>query len=386
MSAPRWRAEDGALSLRLGRGWRATTPALLGLSVVLVLNAAVALLVTLPLWRAAAAEGAVERTALQATRTLEPALEAARDDYGRILEAERDLVALRAHIAGRSGSVSEVVSTLRAAIDGSGLRADRTNYQPGEVEELGLERLRVDLPVRGSYAQLRAFLDRLLSGPIFAIVERIGATSPSTSDTSGGLQMNLTLSVFLADEDVPAPFAFPDPVAATSPERLTGVDPVVVAEQLRARLTRLPAIPLEDEAFALRLVRLDAPSPESGPSRRNLFDFAYVPPPPRPERENRPPREVAPPPEPVMPYDLLGVIRTWDGLMATLSDDRDVYNVVEGDRLPTGMRVTKITLVDVTLQSGRRETVLSLRKEDDIEAGSPRREPRTKGGSGSRDR
>ncbi len=62
-----------------------------------------------------------------------------------------------------------------------------------------------------------------------------------------------------------------------------------------------------------------------------------------------------------------------------------MFNVVEGDRLPTGMRVTRITLVDVTLLAGRREEVLSLRKEDD-EAGGRQRTKRTKGGSGSHDR
>lgn len=355
-------------------GWSRMRPWLLGLALLALVNLAVAVALTLPQWRAARASGAAERVNQRAQEIIEPSLQRARRVYGRVRDAEQELAELRRRVAGRSGSVSEVVSTVRAAVDASGLRPERISYQAEPIPALGLTQLQIALPVRGQYAQLRTFLDALMTGPIFVVVERIGASTPGSSDVSGQLLLNVVLSAFIDGEltgGAPEPATATRALAETpGPPVTAATDPVVLAQQLQQRLASLPEIPLPAESFALRLERLDVDSDIGGRSSRNLFAFANLPPPPPTidpdaERERRERRRAARPPEPVHPYDLLGVIRTERGLIATIADDSRVFNVGEGDLLPAGYRVTRVGLVDLWLQVGRREVQLSLRKDED---------------------
>lgn len=336
---------------------------LLGLALVAIANIAIFAFVTLPEWNSSAAVGSAARVSEQAHAALEPELQRARRVYGRIATAEDSLVELRRRVGDRSGSVADVVSTLRAAVDAAGIRADRVTYETEPVFELAVTRLQINLPVRGDYLDLRRFLDELLDGPMFVVLERVMASSPSQSDVTGELQLGLSASVFLdsdaatqdadADEvrsaDTPAPTAAPP----------TG-DPVRQVDALAARLRSLPAVPLPAEEFDLRLAQLDVEMPAPAASTRDLFSFAAM----RPRRIENRERDAAVDdfvPDPVLPYDLIGVNRTSAGLLATLVDGDLVLVVAEGELLPDGYLVVSISAMKVTLESGAATTTISLR-------------------------
>ena len=243
-----------------------------------------------------------------------------------------------------------------------GLDAERVRYVPQEVPELGLLQMQVELPVRGSYRQMRRLLEELLDGPEFVVLERV-AISTETADADGSLRVSLRASVFLdstAGQGVAADSELP------ARARSSNTDPVAVARQLGQRLASLPAIPLPPEEFELDVARLDAPRPQSRPVRRNPFAFAgsaartpAVTPAERPEES-----EPAGPPEPLMPYTLLGITRTDEALLATLSDGDHVHVLREGESLPEGYRVLEVDLVSVRLEAGSEIVRLSLRNDE----------------------
>lgn len=355
-----WRrgAEADPWSIDLGPGWNAVRRQLLGLALLLVANLAIFLGVTWPRWSSIAAVDTAAREGVAAQATLGPSLERARREYGRVLDAESGIADLRARIGG--GAVSEVVSTLRAAVDAAGLGAARVGYAVQPLPELGLMQLQIDLPLRGSYQQLRRFLDEVLAGPMFVVLERIGASTPSLNDPTGQLVLSTTASVFVraADDGVSPAVVTAAPIDTDKP--------LALASLLAARLQRLPPIPVSAEELELRLQRLDAPLPAKTRTRRNLFAF-----PERATATSSGPGEDLPSladqftPEPVIPYQLIGVTRTRDGLLATLSDGDRVLLVRRGETLSEGYRVVAVELTSVELEAGDQTTRLSLRRNQD---------------------
>lgn len=346
----------------LGPGLNAMRVPALGIALVIVANIAVFLLLTLPAWNSSAALGSAVLVSEQAHAALEPQLQRARRVYGRIATAEDDLAELRRRVGERSGSVADVVSTLRAAVDAAGIRAERVTYETQHVVELGITQLQINLPVRGDYRDLRRFLDELLDGPMFVVLERVSAASPSSSDVTGELQLGLAASVFL--DSAPAPQATESDGAAEGAAMLAVDDPVRQADELAARLRALPAVPLAAEKFELRLELLDIEMPTPAASSRDLFSFVMPRPRPVTDFERQAAEDNFVPP-PVMPYDLIGVNRTSEGLSATLVDGDLVLVVREGQILPDGYRVAAIGPMQVTLESGDVITTISLRPDGD---------------------
>lgn len=352
--------------LDLGPGYNALRLPIALLLLVAGLNLAVYFVLTRPAWRDSAAASSATAVNQQVTGTITPQLERARRVYGRIASAEESLAELRARVGTTSGTAADVVSSLRAALDAAGLRAERVTYAPQPVAELGLTQLQVNLPVRGDYGALRAFLDALLDGPMFVVLERISASAPSQGDPTGQLLLGITASAFIASDDLPAPGAEPgEPDEAVSTGGAAGGDPVAEVNRLADRLRGLPQIPLPDEDFQVGLARLDAEREPATRSRRDLFSFAA-------ERAPQRARELAAAepvqddfvPLPVLPYDLIGVNRTDAGLLATLVDGDLVLVVREGDILPDGYRVLEIKRMSVLLESGLTRSELSLRPND----------------------
>ena len=345
------------MSIDLGPGWNAVRPQLLGVILLLVANLAIFLGVTWPRWSSISAVDTATRQGAAAQATLGPTLERARRVYGRVLDAESGIAELRTRVGG--GAVSEVVATLRAAVDAAGLGAVRIGYAVQPLPELGLMQLQIDLPLRGSYRQLRRFLDEILAGPMFVVLERIGASTPSLNDPTGQLVLSTTASVFVraAGDSV-------QPSVAAAP--VDAAEPLALAGRLAERLQRLPPMPISPEELELRLQRLDAPLPAKTPTRRNLFAF--------PEEATAasrgPEQDLAAQadqftPEPVTPYQLIGVTRTRDGLFATLSDGDRVLLVGRGETLSDGYRVAAVDLTSVELEAGTETTRLSLRRDQD---------------------
>lgn len=353
----------------LGPGLNAMRVPALGLALVAVANIAVFLLLTLPAWNSSAAVGSAALVSEQAHAALEPQLQRARLVYGRIVAAEDKLAELRRRVGERSGSAADVVSTLRAAVDAAGIRAERVTYETQHIVELGLTQMQINLPVRGHYRDLRRFLDELLDGPMFVVLERVSAASPSSSDVTGELQLGLTASVFL--DSAPAPQGAGAGDSAGSDAQGSGAqgadaamlpvgDPVRQADELAARLRALPPVPLAAEEFDLRLARLDVEVPTPAASRRDLFSFAARPARPLADIARQAAEDNFVPP-PVLPYDLIGVNRSSEGLSATLVDGDLVLVVHEGQILPDGYRVIAIGVMEVTLESGNVTRTISLR-------------------------
>ena len=336
----------------------------LGLALVALANVGVFWLLTLPAWNSSAAVGSAAQVSEQAHAALEPQLRRARRVYGRIVTAEDRLAELRRRVGETSGSVADVVSTLRAAVDAAGIRAERVTYETRPVTELGITQLQINLPVRGDYRDLRRFLDELLDGPMFLVLERVSASSASQGDVTGDLQLGLAASVFLdvsgdGSQDAGGDAAGAGEPAAASSRPVAG-DPVRQVEQLAGRLRALPPVPLPDEDFDLRLARLDGETPLPAVSSRDLFSFVL----PRAPTADALARQAAADnfvPPPVLPYDLIGVNRTIEGLLATLVDGDLVLVVREGELLPDGYRVVAIGTMHVTLEAGDVTTRISLR-------------------------
>jgi hypothetical protein len=344
----------------------------LGLVAVAALNAVVFFAYTRPAWNDTTAVTSSAAVSEAANAAIEPRLREAREVYGRIATAEDDLQALRGQVGERSGTVADVVSTLRAALDAAGMRAERVTYAQEPIVELGLTRLQVGLPVRGDYGDLRRFLDELLDGPMFVVLERISAATPSQNDRTGELMLALNASVFIApvagagagaaDEAETPDIETTEAEASTAPARPTSRNPVAEANRLANRLANLPQIPLGSSDFDLFLERLEEPPLPAAATRRDLFSFAL------PRATAVPDRDAVVdegPPDPVMPYELIGVNRAEDGLSATLVDGSLVLVVREGQILPDGYRVARISPMEVTLEAGLETNVLSLRAKRD---------------------
>lgn len=341
-------------------------PRIVAIALLALANLIVLVAVTWPMLAAASSSGARSRVGQEAHDAIVPALENARRVYTPLLDAEAALAQLRADVTGRAGSVADMVSTLRAALDASGLEVDRINYQTQPREQLGLLQVQVELPVRGQYRQLRRFLSELIGAPLFAVIERVGAATPTRNDASGDLNMSVTLSAFTAMPGQPASPA-PDAGgndAASTPSVRTG-DPARVARDLGERLRKLPPPP--PAIAGLRLADLQREPEPGGAAQRNLFAFAgaFAPRPPVRESVADSAPSVAPDytPEPVMPWDLLGITRTLDGPRATLSNGTDVLLAREGEVLPDGLRVVRIDLEFVVIDAGNSRTRLRLGKE-----------------------
>ncbi len=352
----------------LGPGLNAMKIPALVLAVVTVANIVFFFAVTWPLWSTSAAAGSAALVSEQAHAAIEPALERARRVYGRVVNAEDDLAELRSRVGATSGTVADVVSTLRAAIDTAGIVAERVTYQAQPIDELGITQLQVNLPVRGNYRDLRRFLDELLDAPMFVVLERVSASTPSQNDSTGNLMMALAASVFL-DPDAAQPTIVPpatddDGATAEAPTG-RGAAPVDAGTitALADRLRGLPTIPLADHEFDLTLARLDAAPAAPVSTSRNLFSFAEVRARPDAQRPDRTPVVDNFVPAPVMPYDLIGVNRTSEGLLATLVDGDLVLVVGEGHILPDGFRVAAINLMSVTLEAGDISSTIELRPE-----------------------
>ncbi len=407
-------AERGALLFGLSPAWAAQRWLLGAVALLVAANLVTLFGWTLPRWRQAAAVQAVSRQGQRAEATLGPTLARARRSYGRVLEAEREVAALRRVVRERAGTVAELVATLRAAVDRAGLRADRIGYQAEPVAELGLTRIAIDLPVRGTYRQLRALLERLLHGPGFLVIERIAASRPPDEADGEGLQMQLVMSAFLApagaQDAVGAPAGGPDAAGAVAggqdaapiagqgaaaggggrapageaPGALpAGVDPVTLARQLSEQLASLPEIDIPDEQLALDLTPLEAALPAGAPVRRNPFAFRRTAALAAAEPVVQIPSPPAPAP-PVMPYQLVGITRTERGRLATFARDDDVFLLGEGDTLPEGYRVHAIGIVNAELEAGDEIVRLRLGDTEPVERRSLQAQEDSAAGAGAR--
>ncbi len=338
MSAPRIAA--------LLRGW------MLVVIVVLAVNLVVATSFTVPRWRAqrgvAGAAGGIE----SARQRLEPRLQRARETHGRVVTAERDLETFYDDLVV-DVSGAELMAMLVGAASDAGILLDDASFQFAPVPELGLVQLVISAPLTGDYQSVRRLLDGLVELPVFLIVEGIGLSAMPGGVPGGGgdrLRIELTLSVFMEDLEIPADglasfggrgVAAPvtlrqiEDAAQRVPEN---ADPEDLAEVLVERLAALPPLPVDPSALIVHLDRLEQPASSRAPTR-NLFATVEPPPPPPVAR----PPVVVPDPEPVIPVELLGVMRVAGVWHASLiDDDGELFVAAAGDSLSIGVQIVEV--------------------------------------------
>lgn len=142
--------------------------------VLLGANLAAFLAYTLP-------RGIQERTLTTRAASLEGEVEAARR---RVADLRRNADTLRANAADAERFYREVLQTRRGALlatledieemtSGPGLTPGRRSFKPQEVKGTPLTRVVVNLPLRGTYAQLVGFLERVERSPRLLTVDRV---------------------------------------------------------------------------------------------------------------------------------------------------------------------------------------------------------------------
>ena len=354
----------------LPKGWMIPVAALL------VANVVVFAAWTWPRWSARRSVTGAASGFEDARRQIEPRLELAREGYGRVVSAERDLATFRERLVTQGGGAG-LIALLSGAGARVGIDLEDVSFQLGRSEELGVVQLAINLPVEGTYESVRGLLDELVAVPVFLVIESVvmsttGVSSPSSaarsgptgSATQGRLRLDLAVSVFLEDPEGAA-------VAATAPGGAQASDATAavrraaaardtraVAENLIERLASLRPLSVDPEALVLNLDRLDR-SYESLPPSRNLFSIA-TPPPPATPLATEPALEELPGLEPAFPVRLVGLLEFEGRRHASFSDGIDLFIATAGERLPNGVEIVELGADYAEVVFGETRTRLTL--------------------------
>jgi hypothetical protein len=116
--------------------------------------------------------------------------ERARD---RVLTRNAEDVAELYKRAGQKASILKVRDEVEGLAREIGFRLGARSYADEPVKGLPLMRFQFIMPVKGSYAQLVAFLDRLERSPHFVTVDEVQLQGDATA---GEPVLNLTLSAY----------------------------------------------------------------------------------------------------------------------------------------------------------------------------------------------
>ncbi len=333
---------------------------LMGLALTLVIANVVAFVAwSAPRWQTKwGVPGVGAASAEDVRRRVEPELQRLRDTYGRLRRAEQDVAEFRAHMTSLVGG-SDLLGMLNDAGDSVGITIEDASFQFDPVEELGVARLGITLPVSGTYEAVRRLLDELLELPVFLIIDGIGLqTADQTAGalpygtTGGTVRIDLALSVFVEDPQLTAELASRSAPAARTvagareSENLRraalGNDAGAIADALIARLTVLPPLPVDADLLTVDMARLDTLPTIVAPSR-NLFATVAPPAPPPVLEQSAQDPVVSEPPFPVrlVGFMFLKEERAWT---ASVTDTAglQIFIVQAGDRLPNGVEVIDV--------------------------------------------
>lgn len=338
------------------------------IGLVLLANLLLGALWTYPRWHASEPDRQEAERIADARELVGPAISRARETYGCVLEAEKDLKDLRGAIASRSGSTAEAVEGLRQMVADVGLSVAEVTHQPEAIEELGLLELQTKLPVTGSYGSVRELIASLATEGPFVAIDRIALTAPDESGSGGPLSVELGLSTFVVESPMEPPLdgAGNHPGRESTPSdgsRPVAADPWATLQEVRDRLGSLPPLPAPAESFAVGLSRLqDRPLRDHGVAR-NLF--AFDAPPSEPRVEPPPVQETPVPSEPVrrpprVAFELIGIVDMKSGRRATFTDASGLYVVGVGEELPDGTVVVSVGVDYAELEVGGTRVRLTL--------------------------
>jgi Tfp pilus assembly protein PilO len=122
-----------------------------------------------------------------------------REDFLAALDkAKADLEALRRDVLStRDRRMIDVQFELARLARQFGINSQRVQYENKRLEEEGLERFAMVVPLAGGYGNLRKFLQAVEESSRFLVIEQVGlATGPE-----GGaiLELNITLATYFDD-------------------------------------------------------------------------------------------------------------------------------------------------------------------------------------------
>jgi len=176
---------------------RLARPALL----LLALNAALFLVFSLPRTlqerslasRVATlrAEAERERGQVEALRARGKAIQANENDARRFF---------REIVKSRQATLLPALSEIHQAAAAERLELGQESYSRDDIKETALVRLRIALPVKGSYGQLVGFLRRLERSKSFVVVDTISLTSGGENGGEASLDVGLS-AYFLASRE-----------------------------------------------------------------------------------------------------------------------------------------------------------------------------------------
>lgn len=116
------------------------------------------------------------------SRTLEAQLKTLRD-----VEAYREELPERNQLVWLSGELTKLAGAL-------GVKMPGVTYQPEPMADVDLLRVRLNLAVEGSYAQVRRFLHELEKRRRYLVVERMGLAEQRGAAPTNHVAMQLTLA------------------------------------------------------------------------------------------------------------------------------------------------------------------------------------------------
>ncbi len=93
----------------------------------------------------------------------------------------------------RQATLLPALAEVHQAAAAEGLHLGQEQYSRSDIKETGLVRLRITLPLRGSYGQLVGFLRRLEGSKSLVVVDTLGLTSP---ESGGEASLAIGLSAY----------------------------------------------------------------------------------------------------------------------------------------------------------------------------------------------
>lgn len=122
-------------------------------------------------------------SSIKTLKELESKLAASRQNYNEFT---------RHYLFSRDNASSELIRELTQICTQAGLLRNRAAYRPDNEPQFGMQRVSITLPIEGSYANVRKFLNILESRPKFIIVESM--TLESENEGTGLIRMSMNLS------------------------------------------------------------------------------------------------------------------------------------------------------------------------------------------------
>lgn len=136
------------------------------------------------------AEAGRERGQIEALRRRSETIRVNQVDANRLL---RDV------IQSRQATLLPALAEIHEAAEAEGLTLGSERYARSDVKDTPLVRLRITLPVTGSYGQLVAFLGRLERAKAFVVVDTV-----SLQDRDGEASLDVGLSMYFLAGTEPA--------------------------------------------------------------------------------------------------------------------------------------------------------------------------------------